>query len=388
MHNIHIVTSIADEASGPTYSVTRLAEALAARGNQSEIYSLAERSSTSTRHLVTLRTFDQSWASFPWLSQLSYSAGLRNALASQANHALILHNHGLWRMPNVYAGLIAARSGAKLVVSPRGMLGDAALKFSSAKKHLFWTLAQQRALRTVDCYHATSLSELDEIRAFGETAPVALVPNGIDVPDTPLPVPKRSPDRIKTILHLGRLHPKKGVERLLKAWLLVAQNRPDWRLRIVGPSEGGHGEQLRKLSVELGLERVYIEGPIYGNEKCEAYREADLFVLPTLNENFGMVIAEALAEGTPAISTKGAPWKGLQDNGCGWWVDHGAEAMAEALNTAISQSEVELHDMGARGQAWMRRDFSWNTIADQMETVYRWCQGSVEQPEFINLIGM
>ena len=158
---------------------------------------------------------------------------------------------------------------------------------------------------------------------------------------------------------------------------------PGWRLKIVGPPEAGHDDELRALAMALGLTRVSIEGPIYGDAKTVAYREADLFVLPTLNENFGLTVAEALAAGTPAISTKGAPWSGLESEGCGWWIDHGVEPLAAALAHAMALPREALKAMGDKGREWMARDFSWDRVAHDMLGVYLWLARSAEPPATI-----
>src|SRR5262249_5679271 len=132
------------------------------------------------------------------------------------------------------------------------------------------------------------------------------------------------------------IHPKKGIDRLIQAWALLERTHPGWRLRIVGPSEGGYAAGLSNLAASLGLRSVSIEGPIYAHEKLAAYREADLFVLPTLNENFGLSVAECLAAGTPVISTVGAPWRGLEAEGCGWWIAQGVEPLAQAMSRAMA----------------------------------------------------
>jgi glycosyltransferase involved in cell wall biosynthesis len=121
-------------------------------------------------------------------------------------------------------------------------------------------------------------------------------------------------------------------------------------------------------------------GPLYGSEKAAAYREATVFVLPTLNENFAMTVAEALAQGTPVISTKGAPWAGLEQNGCGWWIDHGAESLAAALEEACSMEPESLALMGEAGRVWMHREFDWTGIGARMQAVYRWLEGNGTRP--------
>jgi glycosyltransferase involved in cell wall biosynthesis len=261
------------------------------------------------------------------------------------------------------------------------MLGQAALAYSAGQKRIFWRLAQAEAIRAVTCFHATSYAELVDIRAYGLTAPVAIIPNGIDVPDATL-----TQLRKKEVLYLGRIHPKKGIDRLLHAWALMCRDHPDWRLRIVGPSEEGHVEELQRLCFSLSLgDRVCFDGPAYGDEKYAAYKRASVFVLPTRNENFGMVVAEALAQGTPVISTIGAPWEGLVSERCGWWVGHGPEPMAEALQDALRRSTKELEEMGTRGRDWMQRDFGWREIAERTSELYAWCRGQADRPEFVHL---
>jgi glycosyltransferase involved in cell wall biosynthesis len=174
-------------------------------------------------------------------------------------------------------------------------------------------------IRDAACIHVTSEQEYEEIRGFGLANPVAIIPNGIDLPRL-LGSKSAEPAVERIVLLLGRIHPKKGLARLVHAWSKVEVQYPNWRLRIAGPPELGHDNELRALAVSLGLTRISIEGPVYGEAKTVAYQYADVFALPTLNENFGLTVAEALAAGTPVISTKGAPWSGLEREGCGWWI--------------------------------------------------------------------
>lgn len=271
-----------------------------------------------------------------------------------------------------------------LVHSPRGMLGQAALRISAWKKRPFWWLLQRSALAAADCIHATAASEYEEIRAAGLKNPVAIIPNGIDLPPLVASFPRTTPQGV--VLSLGRIHPKKGLDRLVRAWARIENDFPSWRLRIVGPAELGHDEELVALARSLGLERVDVEGPIYDPAgKLTVYRNADLFVLPTLNENFAMTVAEALSAEVPVISTKGAPWAALETEGCGWWVDHGVEPLVSALRTAMSMSPEARRAMGCRGRAWMARDFGWDRIALDMLEVYRWLEAGGRLPTTVRL---
>jgi glycosyltransferase involved in cell wall biosynthesis len=306
---------------------------------------------------------------------------MRQALFDQAHSADVLHTHGLWLMPNVYPAAAAKQRGATFVISPRGMLAGAALRFSAAKKHVFWALAQKRAAEAAALFHATSEQEALDIRAMGLTAPIVVAANGVDLPDLPEVAP---PDAsLRTILYLGRVHPKKGLADLVRAWAETEASAAAWRLRIVGPSELGHADELRALAAQLGIQSIAIEGPLYGAEKTAAYRDASLFVLPSLNENFAMTVAESLAAGTPVISTRGAPWAGLERERCGWWVDCGPAALGEALRLAVSLPGEILAAMGARGRAWMARDFSWDRAARVVLDAYMWVKGDGPRPSAI-----
>lgn len=369
---LQIVASVDEEASGPSYSVTALSAALRRAGHTSSVMAVGRRMPEDG-----LQIFPQDMADVPVAKRLMASRALWRALNAEASQGALLHGHGLWLLPNVYPAWAARRHRVPLIVSPRGMLGAEALAFSRHRKRVAWALGQRGALGAATCLHATADNEVEDIRRAGLTTPVAVIPNGIDIP-------AGAPHlHARTVLHLGRLHPKKGIDRLVAAWARIANRHPDWYLRIVGPSEIGCREALERQVKNLGAPRVVFDGPIYGAEKLEAYRKAGLFVLPTLNENFGMVVAEALAAGIPAISTKGAPWQGLAAERCGWWIEHGVEALEAALDAALVLPDTARAAMGARGRAWMAHAFGWEDIAARMAEVYAWCLGQADRPDCV-----
>jgi glycosyltransferase involved in cell wall biosynthesis len=296
----------------------------------------------------------------------------------------VFHNHSLWMMPNVYPGQCARRWSIPYVVSPRGTLGPAAFKGGSRLKSAFWTLLQRPSLAAVTCFHATATSEAAEVRSHGFRQPIAVIPNGIDMPE---PEFLRT-HRAREVLFLGRIHPKKGIDMLLRSWQTLESAFDDWTLRIVGPDNRGHMAEMRSLCGTLGLRRVLFEGELTGDRRLQAYRRASLFVLPTRNENFAMTVAESLAAGTPVVVTKGAPWSGVLEHRCGWWTDIDHESLAAGLAQAMSMPAGTLAEMGANGQAWMASEFSWPEIGDRMLGLYRWLLAGArhdERPEFVSL---
>lgn len=384
---VHVIAGLDPAHGGPSYSVPRLCEALAAAGVEPVLLSVAASrhpSGETTRQGYPDRRFARDLTRLPGLRALRCSAAFSAALKQEAAIADVVHDHGLWLLPNLQAGWAAAASGKAFIVSPRGMLNPAALAFSGAKKRVFWKLLQGPVMRRAACLHATSGQEHDGLRAFGLHHPIAVIPNGIDLPD-PLPNVFADTAGERVVLSLGRLHPQKGLETLLRAWAAIEPMHPGWRLSLVGPGEEAYIGALRTISHGLGLDHVSFGRPVYGAAKWEVYRAADLFVLPSLGENFGLTIAEALAAGTPAIATTGTPWGRLQTEGCGWWVEPAPEALAAALATAMAMPHPLLRAMGVKGRAWMAREFSWERAACDMGHLYAWLCGHAEQPPSVRL---
>ncbi len=379
---IHSIPSIAKEDSGPTYSVVRLCEQLIA-------------TSRVSLKLVGLDWDKNSSSTIPFF--LSFPLGVggnrlgRSPLMLKAMHQwamdgdiALLHAHGMWQMNALYPAWVARKFQIPLVFSPRGSLSTWALNNGSILKRVFWPFFQKPALNDVACFHATSNMEYQEIRALGFKQPIAVIPNGIDLRRFDSEVA-----RSKSLLYLGRIHPKKGIDQLLRAWALIQDDNPEWMLRVAGDDVGYHGStgylnDLKNLSNKLNLKRIEFLGSVYGSKKEEIYRESSIFVLPTYSENFGMTVAEALSFGLPAIVSVGAPWSGLMDSNSGWWVENDPKSLSKTISMAFSLPENKLREMGLNGRNWMARDFSWDSIAEKMHQVYEWLlDESQPKPEWV-----
>ena len=363
MKAVHIVPHIGNAASGPSYSVPALGRALGAQGCDVTLLTQAYDPIEPSEGFQNL--------SFPELAfppGLHWSPKLGAVLHQQAAAADVIHNHSIWLAPNIYPGFAAKRSGKPLILAPRGALSPAALEKSRWKKKMIWPL-QKVAFNQTDCFHATAEKEYQEIRAFGQRAPVAIIPNGVDLPDTLETAPH--PDR--TLLFLGRIHPIKGLDLLLEVWRdLPETTRNGWSLRIVGDDLEGHRADLEAMVEHQNIPSIHFVGPAFGDDKLREYAAADLYVLPTKTENFGMTVAESLAVGTPVITTHGAPWSGLETNACGWWVERDKATLTRTLIDAMSRSDTERTAMGANGRRWVNQAFGWQGIASDMIEVYRW----------------
>jgi len=377
MRVIHVVPAIAEEAAGPSYCVPRLCESLIGTGVDVQLATLD--SAVMTAHLSYLKTFPLGFGP----RRLGVSPKMRRWLKQEvvSGRVEIIHSHSLWMMPNVYPGTAVRDSRCRLVVSPHGTLSAWALGLNALQKKIFWHALQALPLRVAACFHATGESEYEDIRRLGFRQPVCILPNGIDVPS----LEETGSNGRRQLLFLGRIHPIKGIDNLLHAWQAVENRFPDWDLHIAGPGNGGYLAEMQALAAQLGVERVIFRGPLFGEEKLRTYRAASLFVLPTHSENFGMTVAEALAAGTPAIVTKGAPWGGLEKQGAGWWIDIGVEPLVECLEDALGMSSAHLTEMGRAGREWMLRDYSWERIGAQLSGVYNWLLEGGETPQSVRL---
>jgi glycosyltransferase involved in cell wall biosynthesis len=376
---VQVVPSMEQEASGPTYSVSMLAQALAVSGDEVDLFSV-RGCELPLDPRVTQKRFRRDFQGLPLLGDLCLSAGMRAELNKVASQADIVHSHGLWLMPTVYPGWAAIRANKPLIISPRGTFSRVALERSALKKRVFRALLQNRVLHAAKVLHATSRAEFEDIRSAGLSQPVAIIPNGVDVPPlTEGPVRPRS----RRLLYLGRIHPIKGLDVLLGAWKSLEARFPDWTLRLAGP-DGGHEAALREMAARSGLKRIEFAGPRYGADKVAEYQDAALYVLPSHTENFGMTVAEALASGTPVITTEGTPWSGLADKRCGWWIKLDVPTLSGALQEAMSLTDSQRAAMGLRGRQWMVDDFSWAQVAEEMRQVYRWTVNGGPEPRSIH----
>ncbi len=367
--NMHIVQAIRDlelASGGPSRSIPQLVEAIQTASRergwiQHLIYSdrgAANAELMSTQHLR--------------VRPVTHTTKLANQLASvvseihQQDAISLIHVHGLWS-PTLHRVMRWARS-AKIpyIVSPRGMLSEWCFNHKRMKKRIGWWLYQSRDLQRAACLHATSEEERNDIQRMNIGTPVAVIPNGMDVKGSNRELATHSP---RLALCITRLHPVKGLDLLIDAW---ARLRPtDWKLVIAGPSEQGMRERIQGQIARLQLEScIELREEVNGSMKAELLQAAEVFVLPSLSENFGMAIAESLAHGIPVLTTTGTPWSQIVSHQCGWYVAPETAALTTALQQATTSTSETLHEMGVRGRALIANDYSWPAIANRMIEAY------------------
>jgi glycosyltransferase involved in cell wall biosynthesis len=285
----------------------------------------------------------------------------------------VIHDNGMWLPHNHALAALAIKHDIPRIVSLRGMAEPWALKHRHWKKRIAWLLYQRRDLITARCHHVTSTMEALNLSRLALPTPISMVPNGVDIPD---PIFNRSleaddsAEQHKVALFLSRIHPKKGLRLLIKAWSVVQPR--GWRLEIAGPDEVGHRREIEKAVIASGLSSVVsFLGSVAGDQKSRTFARASLFVLPTYSENFGIAVAEALAHGLPVLTTTGAPWPMIAEMRCGWWVEPNVAAIAEALRQATTCDARSLQAMGTRGREYVAAEFNWRSVARSMIALYR-----------------
>jgi glycosyltransferase involved in cell wall biosynthesis len=365
-----------------------------------------------------------------------YSPELRSQLAAQVARNSVVHVHGLWMYPGVVGRVLSETAGAVRVVSPHGMLEPWALQNSRWKKRLAGWAFEDRNLRTADCLHALCQPEADNMRGYGLRNPIAVIPNGVDtsafqnLPGRGVLEARFPPLRGRRwILFLSRIHPKKGLPHLLRAWASVQHSQPstvnsqhsDWMLVIAGPDELGHEAEMKHLATELGISwtggreslpsppqsgraqgevsipsstphfqpskaaSVLFTGPLHGAEKLAALGGAELFVLPSFSEGFSMAVLEAAAAGLPVLLTPQCNFLELAKAGGAVEVSPDAAGCEAGLRKVLGLPDAERGAMGQRGRNLVIGSYTWPRIASQMLEVYRWLLEGGSPPACVHL---
>ena len=373
----HVISSIDISSGGPSRSVTHLISRLL---NNSKV-EINLNTLTSLHPIIKNFTGNGSIL-FHEKKIFGFSKSLKNALGD--DKVELYHGHGIWQIPVHQMAKQARKLNKPYIITTRGMLEPWSLSQSKFKKVLALKLYQNKDLQLASCIHATAESEAENIRALGYKNPIAIIPNGVNLEE--FPNYKKKSKAKKKLLFLSRIHKKKGIEFLINAWSeLDKKYTVNWEVEIVGNGESDYIKDLNFQISQLNLENTMkITDPVFGKEKHLKYIEADLFVLPTYSENFGIVIAEALASNVPVITTKGTPWEELNENNCGDWIDIGLEPLKDSLTKMLIKSEIELTQMGERGRELIEKKYSMEVVAASMHELYEWILGRKSKPSFVN----
>lgn len=276
----------------------------------------------------------------------------------------IVHINGIWSPQNWGFQKKAQELGIKVILSPHGMLEPWILAQNPWKKKLGLFLYQKKAIRRAKCLHATAQMEEDSIKALGFKNPSHIIPNGIDLTDVKK---MKAHYGTRKMVFLSRIHPKKGIELLLDSW--SKSDTTDWTLEIAGNGDQDYIKTL--IESAENLENVRFVGVKYGEAKWDFLRSADVMVLPTHSENFGIVVAEALAVGVPVITTQGTPWKDLETHKCGWWINLSVANLEKTIAEVIKTSTNDLENMGIQGRKLVSEKYEIKVVTKEIISLYQ-----------------
>lgn len=379
----HLIPYLGRGQGGPVFGVAAYTAALADAGCEVEVFSVhREADGDPIRLDPRVRTTigqHPRWGSFRRCDELWN--------LSKSASVVAIHSHGLWTDVSRLAGALARRRRLAHILAPCGMLAPRALRYHWWKKLpvRFWF--QTRVLKEASCLHAKSEKEFEDIRRFGLPNPVAIIPNPIPLPPQHARLSAEKfrhafslPDEKNLLLYVGRLHPVKGIPRLVQAWKKLREFHAHWSLILAGPDEQNFRHHFEMLVAESGCGgSVVFLGELDDFSKWGAYAAARIFVMPSDFENFGNSIVEAMASGLPVVTTTGTPWNRLPAENAGWCVEPTPDALTEALREAIGMTQERRSTMGNRA-AKIAGQFHPQQAAADLTRVYRWLLNQEPSP--------
>jgi poly(glycerol-phosphate) alpha-glucosyltransferase len=304
----------------------------------------------------------------------------------------VVHLHGLWMHTSAVTRAFTRKTGKPHIISPHGMLDPWALHNSGWKKRLAAAVFENANIKEAACLHALNAAEAESIRDYGYGGPVCVIPNGVSVPpadSTPPKMPwwKKTGPEIKTLLYLGRIHPKKGLPNLLAGWSRIDPDlRRRWRLVIAGWDERRHLLSLRRMAKTLEIEASIISpGPLFGDEKQATFHYCDGFILPSLSEGLPMTLLEAWAYGKPVLMTPQCNLPEGFEAGAAVRIEATEESITRRVTQFMTMDDEERRQMGANGRALVSRKYAWPVIAAEMGAVYKWLAEEGPKPDSVRL---
>lgn len=299
----------------------------------------------------------------------------------------ILHMEALWRYPHILMGIWKKHHKTPIVCSPHGMLDPYIIKNQGKIKQIIAKAFFQKGLEAVDCYHALCQKEFNDIREYGLKQPVAIIPNGINLPNPNLKFQKYTTK--KHLLYLGRLHKKKGIDLLLNALAAIKKESSNlldnWQIDIVGWDDENCKFELERIVKENNLGKIVLfHGGLFGCDKQRMYANADGYILPSHGEGLPMTVLEAWSWKLPVIITPECHLPEGYETNAAIRIEDNMKSVKEGLLIFFKMSDKDRHTMGLNGYELVRQNFTWDASANKMIAVYEWLLGNISKPEFIH----
>ncbi|TAK98851.1 MAG: glycosyltransferase [Verrucomicrobia bacterium] len=428
----NLVGSVSRNAGGLNESVRRLVQSVRDTGVGVRVLTVEDeftQADLPAWNPVTVDVFPRAWP-----DAFGYSPGFLRTLNDYEPD--LMHTHGIWMYPSIATAAYCHRHRLPYMISPHGMLDPWAVRHHRWKKVLAFALYESDHVRGARCIRALCEAEARAIRQMGLKNPVAIIPNGIDLPESGKQKAENrnapwnglvEPGR-KVLLFLSRIHPKKGLPNLIRAWAATLNSQPSslnsWCLAIAGWDQGGHESELKQLATELGIAWADVRdrtekqkhstsniqdptsispplvdtqlaspgtrhpsllflGPQFNEAKIACYRECDAFVLPSFSEGVPMVVLEAWAHHKAVLMTPECNLPEGFARDAAVRIETGTEQIIPGLQKLFAATEAERASIGARGRRFVEEQFTWTTIAEKIKTTYQWMLGAGEPPPWM-----
>lgn len=385
--NILILTSVLSRnAGGLHYSVPALTKSVSIDGYNVSLMGFKDQFSDTDEKIYSDISVITYKTKFPFRNSC-HSFEIRKKIKSLS--PAIIHQQGIWSFLSWYTlRYKRMNSNCKTIITTRGMLDPWIIRRSPVKKWIVRKWFVDENFRKADCIHALCKSEYNSIRKYGLKNPVAIIPNGTNIPKWTRDYEKFKTKKTKTILFLSRLHPKKGVLELIDAYAMINESHPDitakWHLKIGGWGDVDYiGKIKDKIRINRLTTKVELLGSVYGEDKDKLLKEVDAFILPTYSEGLPMAVLEAWAYGLPVITTEFANLPEGFEHGASFEISTEPEKMSHELTTFLSLSDDIIIEYGKNGYTLSKNDFSWEAIGKKVVRLYEWLLGNTNKPEFV-----
>jgi glycosyltransferase involved in cell wall biosynthesis len=353
MKILHITNSIDKSVGGPARSVPQTCIELAILGLSIELVT------QETADMVHLKETSRLTVRYKSICDLfRFGSQLSN------KNIDLIHLQHIWNPYIQVMAFWARKRKIPYIITPRGMLEPWIMERNPMKKKIAMFLYQRKSIQKAAYIHATAQIEAGHIKALGFTNPISIIPNGIDLTEVK---EVKADYGSKKMVFLSRIHPKKGIELLLEVWGNLETK--GWKLEIAGDGDPSYITSLKYKARDL--KNIQFVGPQYGKAKWDFLRSADVMVLPSYSENFGIVVAEALAVGVPVITTRETPWEDLESYNCGWWIELSVVNLKQSLEQAMQATADQIKTMGSNGIDLVRDKYDIKAVARNMSKLYQ-----------------
>ena len=405
-----LTSSVSRKAGGLFDGVRQLVLAMPEQGVEERVYGVEDEFTEvdlSGWQPAAVSAFKPTWPmSFGYSPRF-----LEELLAYEPD---LTHTHGIWGYPSVATTVFGGKRHCPYLISPHGMLDAWAVRNSRWKKRIAYVLYEGAHLRGARCLRALGEEEARSLRELGLKNDIAIIPNGVELPKGaasggPPWLGAIEPGK-KVLLFLGRIHPKKGLANLLRAWAKVRSSglttsnaaSAAWVLAIAGWDQAGHEGELKRLATELQIpwrdirdgkvdgkgtvsnrgsqDSVMFLGPQFAERKSASYHYCDAFILPSFSEGLPMAVLEAWVNSKPVVMTPQCNLRIGFSTGAALEVEPTCESVSQGLSRLFGMSESERKGMGGRGFALAANRYVWAHVARQMKIVYEWVLGGGGRP--------